>query len=63
VRRLPPNARAPLWELAARRYGRHKPLEQAAGEIGMDVLHAQRLLGQFSKLLTSVPPPDAILSS
>ena len=30
VRNLPPNDRAPLWELAVRRYGRGKSLEQAS---------------------------------
>ena len=58
VRRLPPLDRAPAWELAIRRYGRHKPLVQAAGEIGMDVVHAQDLLERFSHLLVTVPPPD-----
>ena len=58
LRRLPPNDRAPAWELAIRRYGRHKPLRQAAGEIGMDVIHAQDLLERFSHLLVTVPPPD-----
>jgi hypothetical protein len=58
LRRLPANDRAPAWELAIRRYGRHKPLRQAAGEIGMDVVHAQDLLERFSHLLVTVPPPD-----
>jgi hypothetical protein len=58
VRRLPPSDRAPLWELAVRRYGRRKLLEQAAGEIGMDVIHARRLLESFSKALAGVPPPE-----
>ena len=58
VRSLPPRDRAPLWELAVRRYGRHKPLERAAGEIGMDVIHARELLAAFSKALTRVPPPE-----
>ena len=58
VRRLPVLDRAPLWELAIRRYARHKPLEQAAGEIGMDVIHARELLDAFSTALASVPPPD-----
>lgn len=59
VRRLPGNDRAPLWELAVRRYGRHKPLPKAAGEIGMDVVHARRLLDRFAELLTTVPAPEA----
>jgi len=58
LRRLPPYDRAPAWELAIRRYGRHKPLRQAAGEIGMDVVHAQDLIERFSHLLVTVPPPD-----
>lgn len=58
VRSLPPRDRAPLWELATRRYARHKPLERAAGEIGMDVIHARELLEAFSRALTSVPPPE-----
>ena len=58
VRRLPANDRAPAWELAIRRYGRHAPLRQAAGEIGMDVVHARDLLERFSQLLVTVPPPD-----
>jgi hypothetical protein len=58
VRRLPPRDRAPAWELAVRRYGRHKSLRQAAGEIGMDRVHAQDLIERFSHLLVTVPPPD-----
>jgi hypothetical protein len=58
VRGLPANDRAPAWELAIRRYGRHKPLRQAAGEIGMDTVHAQDLIERFSHLLVTVPPPD-----
>jgi hypothetical protein len=44
LRRLPVNDRAPTWELAVRRFGRHKELDQAAGEIGMDLVHAGDLL-------------------
>jgi hypothetical protein len=58
VNALPTLDRAPLWELLVRRYGRHKPLEQAAGEIGMDVLHARDLLHAFSRRLAQVPPPE-----
>jgi hypothetical protein len=58
VRRLPAKDRAPLWELAVRRYGRHKPLRQAAGEIGMDVIRAQDLMERFSVLLLAVPAPE-----
>ena len=58
LRRMRVTDRAPLWELAMRRFGRHKPVEQAAGEIGMDTIHARGLLAQFSRLLTEVPPPE-----
>jgi hypothetical protein len=58
VRSMPARDRAPLWELAVRRYGRHKPLEYAAGEIGMDVIHARELLAAFSQALANVPPPE-----
>jgi hypothetical protein len=58
VRRLPPNDRAPAWELAIRRYGRHKPLAQAAGEIGLDVIVARDLMDRFARNLIAVPPPD-----
>ena len=53
VRALPLSDRASLWELAVRRYGRRKPLEQAAGEIGMDTQRAHALVEAFSKALTS----------
>jgi hypothetical protein len=58
VRQLPPNDRAPAWELAVRRYGRHKPLVQAAGEIGMDLIVARDLMDRFAHNLAAVPPPD-----
>jgi hypothetical protein len=51
LRALPPRDRAPLWELAVRHFARQKPLEQAAGEIGMDALHARTLLDAFSLTL------------
>jgi hypothetical protein len=41
-----------------RRYGRHKPLGLAAGEIGMDTIHARELLDSFSDALARVPPPE-----
>jgi hypothetical protein len=44
VRRLPVNDRAPAWELAVRHLGRRTELAQAAGEIGMDLVHARDLL-------------------
>ena len=58
VRRLEPSERAPTWELALRRFGRRKPLAQAAGEIGMDELWARQLLDRFSQALAHVPPPE-----
>ena len=58
VRRLPPNDRASAWELAVRRYGRHKPLARAAGEIGLDVIVARDLMERFARNLAAVPPPD-----
>ena len=58
VNALPTLDRAPLWELIVRRYGRRKPLEQAAGEIGMDAIHARDLLHVFSHTLAKVPPPE-----
>ena len=58
LRHMPARDRAPVWELAVRRYGRHKPLEQAAGEIGMDEIHARALLEAFSRALAEVPAPE-----
>jgi len=58
LRAMPVHDRAPPWELALRRFGRHKPLEQAAGEIGMDVIHARALLEAFSEAMAAVPPPE-----
>ncbi len=58
LRRMRVNDRAPLWELAMRRFGRHKPVEQAAGEIGMDAIHARGLIAHFSQLLAEVPPSE-----
>lgn len=58
LRQLPINERAPTWELALRRYGRHKPLAQAAGEIGMDLIRARDLLERFSRAVATVPPPE-----
>jgi hypothetical protein len=58
LRRLPAAERAPTWELAVRRYGHHKPLPQAAGEIGLDALHAEELLARFTQALAEVPPPE-----
>jgi hypothetical protein len=58
VRALPINDRAAAWELASRRYGRHTPLTQAAGEIGMDVGVALDLLERFAQNMLAVPAPD-----
>ena len=58
LRQIPTIDRAPLWELAVRRNGRHKALDQAAGEIGMDVIRARALLDSFEKALVAVPPPE-----
>jgi hypothetical protein len=51
---MPSNDRAPLWELMVRHYGRRKPLDLAAGEIGMDVIRARDLLDSFSRTLSEV---------
>jgi hypothetical protein len=53
VRALPAHDRAPFWELATRHFARHKPVQQAAGEIGMDTLHARALLDAFARALVS----------
>ncbi len=58
VRNLPVSDRAPLWELAVRRYGRARPLEQAAGEIGMDAMRARALLETFESAIVTVRPPE-----
>ncbi|SRR6266508_3462409 len=58
LRRLSPAERAPTWELAVRRFGRHKPLAQAAGEIGLDEILARGLLERFARALTEVPVPE-----
>jgi hypothetical protein len=56
---LPSSERAPLWELAVRRYGRDKPVEQAAGEIGMDAIRAYALLDAFAHAIARVLPPGS----
>src|SRR5437763_16656719 len=56
LRRMRVNDRAPIWELAVRRYGRHKPVGQSAGATGMDPLHARNLVAQSSRLRAEVPP-------
>ena len=54
LRRMPQTDRASFWELAVRHYARHKPVAQAAGEIGMDVRHAERLLTRFNAHLATL---------
>lgn len=58
LRRLPVADRAPTWELAVRRFGHGKRLAQAAGEIGLDEVHADELLQRFTRSLTDVPTPN-----
>jgi hypothetical protein len=58
LRRLEPKDRASTWELAMRRFGRHKPLPQAAAEIGLDETLARSLLERFCHELTEVPAPE-----
>ena len=53
VRRLPANDRAPVWELAVRHFGRHKPIAVAAGDIGLDLITARDLLERFAHNLAS----------
>jgi len=62
LHRLPARDRAPTWELAIRRYSRHKPLRQASGEIGLDELHGRHLLDAFAEALAQVPPPETEIS-
>jgi hypothetical protein len=58
LRCLSPAERAPTWELAVRRFGSHKPLAQAAGEIGLDEVLARALMERFCRGLTEVPAPE-----
>ena len=58
VRTMPLTDRAPLWELMVRRFGRHKPLAQAAAELGMDAIHARDLLTTFEQVLANLPRPE-----
>ena len=58
LRQLPMNDRAPAWELAMRRFGRHKPLAQAAGEIGLDVVVARDLVERFTGNLAAGSPAN-----
>jgi hypothetical protein len=60
LRRLPLGERAATWELAVRRYAHHKPLTQAAGEIGLDEEWARSLLKRFDQLLAEVPVPEQV---
>lgn len=59
LRQMPEGDRAPTWELAVRHYGHQTPLEVAAGEIGLDAVHATALLERFAELLHSVSAPEA----
>lgn len=58
LRTLSPAERAPTWELLVRRFGGHKPLAQAAGEIGLDEVLADQLVQRFSRGLTDAPAPE-----
>jgi len=58
LRRLPVADRAPTWEMAVRHFGHGKALAQAAGEIGLDEIHAGDLLQSFTRSLTRAPPPE-----
>jgi hypothetical protein len=62
VRALPVSDRAPLWELVVRHYARSKPLEQSAGEIGMDAIRARALLETLEQAIAAVPPPENTLT-
>lgn len=55
LRRMPARDRAPAWELVMRHLGRGKPLDRAAGEIGMDLVHAEALLAGFLEALDAGP--------
>jgi hypothetical protein len=59
LERLPARDRAPAWELAVRRFGRHKSPAQAAADAGIDEVRAVELLDAFSASLSAVPPPEA----
>jgi hypothetical protein len=48
VEALPVSDRAPAWELAIRHYARRKPLDQAAGEIGVDRIRARALMDSLT---------------
>jgi hypothetical protein len=54
LRAMPSSDRAAFWELAVRHYGRHKPLDQAAAEIGMDRVRGEALVDAFSQALTAI---------
>jgi hypothetical protein len=47
LRRLPAAERAPTWELVVRHVAHGKPLEVAAGEIGLDAIWARELLERY----------------
>jgi hypothetical protein len=54
LRAMPSSDRAAFWELAVRHYGRHKSLEQAAAEIGMDRVRGEALVEAFSQALAAI---------
>jgi len=58
LRRVAARDRPPTWEVAVRHYGRGRTVAQAAGEIGMDVVHARELLAGLSSALDQPSPTD-----
>ncbi|GAC1321716.1 MAG: hypothetical protein NVSMB2_18680 [Chloroflexota bacterium] len=58
VRTLPPTDRAPTWELVARHVARRTPLPLAAGQIGMDLLHARDLLAALQQAIAALPASE-----
>jgi hypothetical protein len=59
LRRVAALDRPPTWEIAIRHYGRRRAVAQAAGEIGMDVIHARDLLARLTTALDSSPIADS----
>ena len=57
---MPIGQRAPVWELAVRRFGQHKSLERAAGEIGLDAVRARAMLIALSHAFATVPVPEQL---
>lgn len=58
LRSLPVRERAGAWELVVRRFAHHKPLSQAAGEIGLDLIYAEGLLSRFTRAVATAPAPE-----